>query len=132
MIGVDSNVIVRYVAQDDARQAALATRFLETEVTPAKPGFVSLVVVAEVAWVLESCYDADRATLATTVEALLSAPQLRIQDAESVWTALHEFRNSSAGFSDTLIARLAATAGCTESVTFDKHASRHAGFRILK
>lgn len=132
MIGVDSNVIVRYVAQDDARQAAAATRFLESELTPANPGFVSLVVLAEVVWVMTSIYDADRDAVATTVEALLSAPQLRVQDAETVWTAVQTYRKVPADFSDLLIALLATRAGSDESVTFDKSAARHAGFRLLK
>lgn len=71
MIGLDSNVVVRYLAQDDARQAAVATRLIERDLTGREPGFLSLPALAEVVWVMVRCYDADRATVARVVERLL-------------------------------------------------------------
>ena len=132
MIGLDTNVLVRYLAQDDRAQAALATRLMERELTNESPGYVSLVTLAEVIWVMISLYAADRATVVRVVESLLGAPQLRLQEAEATWLALLEYRDSQADFSDALIARLNAAAGCPHTLTFDRHAARHPGFRLLK
>lgn len=132
MIGLDTHVVVRYLAQDDRAQSALATRILDHELTAEAPGFISLVTLAEIVWVMTSLYDADRAAVARAVEGLLSAAQLRVQDAESVWLALQDYRDSAADFSDTLISTLGRTAGCRHTLTFDRAAARHPGFALLK
>jgi predicted nucleic-acid-binding protein len=131
LIGLDSNVVVRYLAQDDGRQSALATRLLERELSPDAPGFISLVTLAEIVWVITSVYSADRALIERAVEGLLSAQQLRVQDAESVWLALQDWRDSDADFSDALIARVALAAGCTHTCTFDRAAAKNSGFELL-
>lgn len=132
MIGLDSNVVVRYLAQDDARQAAVATRLIERDLTEREPGFLSLPALAEVVWVMVRCYDADRATVAHVVERLLTVPQLRLQCAEQVWAALRAYVVGRMDFSDALIGALAAHAGCSRTVTFDLAASRAPGFAALK
>lgn len=132
MIGLDTNIVVRYLAQDDKGQSAAATRLLERELTAEAPGFVSLVALAETVWVMTSLYHADRTAVARAVEGLLSAAQLRLQDAEAVWLALQDYRNSTADFSDALIATFARSAGCERTLTFDRAAARHPGFALLK
>lgn len=132
MIGLDTNIVVRYLAQDDRVQSALATRVLDHELTAEAPGFISLVTLAEVIWVMTSLYDADRAAVELAVEGLLSAAQLRVQDAEAVWLALQDYRDSTADFSDALIATLGRNAGCEHTLTFDRAAARHPGFTLLK
>ena len=72
MIGLDTNVLVRYLAQDHAKQAALATRLIEEELTPTQQGFISLVVVAELCWVLSSVYSATKDELVATLEDFLN------------------------------------------------------------
>lgn len=132
MIGLDTNIVVRYLAQDDKAQAAIATRVLERELSGEAPGFISLVTLAEIVWVMTSLYAADRAAVARAVEGLLSAAQLRVQDAESVWLALQVYRDSTADFSDALISTLGRSAGCEHTLTFDRAAARHPGFTLLK
>lgn len=134
MIGLDTNVVVRYLAQDDRAQAAAATRLLEHDLTAQNPGYLSLVALVEVVWVMVAAYGADRQTVATAVEGLISAPHVRIQDAESVWLALLDFcePGSKADFSDALILRLGSRAGCSSTVTFDRRAAKHAGFELLE
>jgi predicted nucleic-acid-binding protein len=126
--------VVRYVAQDDRAQAAAATRLLEHELTAESPGYLSLVALAEVVWVMVAAYAADRQTVAKVVEGLLSAPHVRVQEAESVWLALLDFREpaSKSDFSDALIVRLGSRAGCSRTVTFDRRAAKHAGFKLLE
>lgn len=132
MIGLDTNIVVRYLAQDDRAQSAIATRVLERELTAEAPGFISLVALAEVVWVMTSLYAADRAGVARAVEGLLSAAQLRVQEAESVWLALQDYGVSAVEFSDALISTLARSAGCEHTLTFDRAAVRHPGFTLLK
>jgi len=122
VIGLDTNVLVRYLAQDDRAQAAAATALIETQCTAESPGFVGLVVLAEVIGVSESRYGASRADVAEIVKRMLSIRQLTVQDAEVVWQALRQFESGRADFADCLIQRSAAAAGCHKTVTFDKRA----------
>ena len=131
MIGLDTNVLVRYLAQDDKAQAARATRLIEAELSDAKPGFVGLVVLVELCWVLKRLYSASPAELAETIRDLLDSRQLVLERRDVVIAALQMFSAGKADFSDALIAAVAAGAGCTETVTFDKLASKLPGVRFL-
>ena len=131
MIGIDTNVLVRYIAQDDATQSRRATSFIEKECNEAAPGFVGLVVLVEVVWVSESRYGATREDVAVIVRRILSIKQLVVQDAETAWKALRLFESSKADFADCLVSRSAIAAGCKSVVTFDKQASK-AGMTLLK
>jgi predicted nucleic-acid-binding protein len=131
MIGLDTNVIVRYVTQDDARQSAAASRLFEHVLSVERPGFVSLITLCEMAWVLADCYDADKARIAAVIEALLGSRQLVVEDAELAWKALRAWDKSGADFSDALLGQVLASHGCEKVVTFDKAAARLAGFELL-
>jgi predicted nucleic-acid-binding protein len=124
VIGIDTNVLVRYIAQDDAIQSARATRLLEHECSAKAPGFISLVVLLELVWVSESCYGASRAEIAGIVRRILSIRQLLVQEAEIAWKVLRLFESSKADFADCLVERIAAEAGCTAVMTFDKAAAK--------
>ena len=131
MIGIDTNILVRYIAQDDVSQSARATRFIENECSAAAPGFVGLIVLVEVVWVSESCYGATREEIAEIVRRLLSIKQLVVQDAEIAWKALRLFKSSKADFADHLIERSAHAAGCERVMSFDKQAAK-TGMELLK
>ncbi len=131
MIGLDTNVVVRYLTQDDPKQSPIATRFLENTLTKHDPGFVSLVVLAEIVWVLVSLYSVDRSGVAEVVTGLLTTEQLHIESAELVWRASRRYEDSKADFSDALISECAVAAGCQRSVTFDRQASGKLGFDLL-
>ena len=128
MIGLDTNVLVRYLAQDDRAQAAVATTLIENRCSIESPGFVGLVVLAEVVWVSESSYGASRTDVAEIVKRILSIRQLVVQDAEVVWQALRQFESGRADFADCLIRRGAEAAGCDKTMSFD----RRAGMTLLK
>jgi predicted nucleic-acid-binding protein len=131
LIGLDTNVIVRFLAQDDEVQSRLATR-LFARLTREEPGFVSLVVLAEVSWVLARAYKASRAELADAIEGLLRSAEIRIENAEAAWRALGAYQASkSAEFADALIAEIAALAGVTRTMTFDRGAAAEAGMALL-
>jgi predicted nucleic-acid-binding protein len=132
VIGLDTNVVVRYLAQDDARQAAAATRLIEGSLSAEARGFISIVTLAEVVWVMSSIYGASRAAGADIVEGLLTAPQLTLEKADVLWRALRAYRDSKADFSDAVIAELGRDAGCSKTVTFDRKAAVHPGFEALR
>ncbi len=132
MTGIDTNVLVRYSAQDDARRAAAARRLFQAELTRDAPGHVNVVTLAETCWVLKRLYAAGRGELVQIVENLLAAPNIALERKPLVRKALQAFEASpSAGFSDCLIAQLNADAGCARTVTFDRGAAKAPGFEIL-
>ena len=124
MIGIDTNVLVRYIAQDDPTQSKRASRLIEHECSAASPGFISLIVLVELVWVSESCYDASHDEVTEIVRRILSTRQLVVQNAEVAWKALRLFESGKADFADYLVERIAAAAGCSGVVTFDKAAAK--------
>ena len=134
MIGLDTNVLARYLTQDDVRQAALASRLIENDLTIARPGFISLVVLAELCWVLSRLYSATMDELADMISDLLNTPQIQVERREVVQGAIRRFnqgKSRKAGLVDALIAEIASSEGCTSTVTFDKTAVRAAGMTLL-
>ncbi len=129
MIGLDTNVLVRYVMQDDPRQAPRATRLIES-LTPERPGFVPLVVLVELVWVLAGSYGLARSQLVTVVDGLLRSKELVLDRADVVAQALARYA-AGADFADALIERLASAAGCTQTMTFDAGAAKAAGMTLV-
>jgi len=130
MIGLDTNVLVRYIMQDDAKQSPLANRLIES-LSASVPGFVPLVSVVELAWVLSSAYELDRLQLVQAFEALLRTHEIVVEQAETVWKALRVFQNGSADFADCLIERSAAAAGCERTMSFDRGAVKACGMSLV-
>jgi predicted nucleic-acid-binding protein len=130
MIGLDTNVLVRYVTQDDPVQSAKAAQLIES-LTAASPGFVSLVSVVELVWVLQTCYQSAKGEVVTVLETLLRTRELTIEHAEVIWQALRRFTTTKADFADCLIERCAHAAGCEYTATFDINAAKAAGMRRL-
>ncbi|MDP1931285.1 MAG: type II toxin-antitoxin system VapC family toxin [Gammaproteobacteria bacterium] len=130
MIGLDTNVLVRYLTQDDAAQAGIANEMIEKELSPQNPGVVTLVCLVEVVWVLESCYDQDKAAIEAVLQGLLTTRQLLVENSEVAWQALKKFSQGSADFSDALIMASAEHLGCNAVMTFDKGA-RSVGMTLL-
>lgn len=131
MIGLDTNVVVRYLAQDDPKQSAAATRVFERVLSADNPGFVSAVVLCELAWVLAECYAADRARIRAAIEGLLASRQLSVEAPDLVRRALRAWGESAADFADALIGEVARASGADKTVTFDRDASRLPGFELL-
>lgn len=131
MIGLDTNVIVRFLTKDDPIQSALALNLIRSLSVEA-PGFISLVVIVELAWVLQRSYGFDKPTIVRVFEGLLRSKELVVQDAEVVAQSLKEFGSGGAGFADYLVERTGHAAGCTHTFTFDKEAAISAGMRLLQ
>lgn len=131
MIGLDTNVVIRFIAQDDEIQSPVATRFI-SRLSREQPGFISAVVLAEITWVLSRAYKASREDTAKAVEGLLRSAELVVENAEAAYRALAVYQAStSAEFADALIAEIAAIAGARETVSFDRRAAAEIGMRLL-
>ena len=130
MIGLDTNVVLRYIMQDDEKQATKATKLIES-LTATDAGYITLVSVLEIVWVLESSYDLAREQVAQALEGVLRSKQLVVEQADQVLRALRVFKSSKADFADCLIERSAAHAGCVRTMTFDTGAVKHAGMVLV-
>jgi predicted nucleic-acid-binding protein len=130
MIGLDTNILIRYLTQDDPAQSAKATEILERRLTPNNPGFVSVVAMVETVWVLDRAYGLTTQEIATAVERLLQVEVLAIENEQEVFTAMVALKGRGS-FADALIAELGARAGCTRTLTFDQKAVRLPGFELV-
>ncbi len=130
MIGLDTNILVRYLAQDDPVQSGKATEVLERRLTEDNPGFVSIVAMAETVWVLERAYGFSGREIAAAVERMLQADALVVESEPEVFTAMTAVKEGRGSFGDALIGALGAKAKCSCTLTFDEKALRLAGFEL--
>jgi len=132
VIGLDTNVVVRFLTQDDAAQSPIATRLMG-RLTREEPGFVSAVVLAEITWVLSRAYKSSRSDVARAIEGLLRSAELVIENAPAAYRALARYQASeTVEFADALITETIALAGVRETVTFDRRAAAELGMRLLR
>ena len=130
MIGLDTNVLARYIAQDDPVQTAQATALIES-LSSVEPGFVTMVSVVELVWVMQSCYHSTRSEVVEVLETLLRSKEIVVEHADLIWQALRRYAETSADFADSLIERCAHSAGCEYTATFDRHAVKQTGMRLV-
>jgi predicted nucleic-acid-binding protein len=128
MIGLDTNILVRYVMQDDPIQSATATAWIEEWLSPENPGFISVVAIAETVWVLDRTYGVADDDIAAAIERLLQADVLVIENEQQVFAATIVLKENRGSFADALIAALGVKAGCSSTLTFDRRALRLPGF----
>ena len=131
MIGLDTNVLVRYIMQDDAKQSPKANQVIES-LSSDKLGFISTVSVIELYWVLTASYELSQTQAAQALEAILHTKQFMVERAEQLMRALRVFAKGKADFADCLIQCSAASAGCEQTMTFDVSASKHAGMVLIQ
>jgi predicted nucleic-acid-binding protein len=128
MLGVDTNVIVRYLTRDDQPQYERARRLIDREVAKGDPVLVSLLVLVETEWVLRSRYEMAKPDIVAAFSALLDTADLTIEDEPSVETAIYSWKDSAAEFADCLIEARNRKLGCRATATFDGKALKVAGF----
>lgn len=125
MIGLDTNVVVRYLVQDEPDQSKRANRVIEKAVASGDLLRISQVTLCEIVWVLERCYAIPKDELILVIKQLLQTRQIRIEQDDIAWQSLHDFENSSGvDFSDCLIGRQNALHECLFTYTFDKNAAK--------
>ena len=120
MIGLDTNVLVRYLAQDDPQQSALAVELIEGSCSEKNPAFINHIVLCETAWVLERCYGVNKDMFAGILEKILKTEQFSVQKMALVWRVLRELKKTGADFADCLLGQINLPYGYDYTVTFDK------------
>lgn len=130
MIGLDANILVRYLAQDDPAQSLKATEIVERRLTEENPGFISVVAMVETVWVLDRAYGLTAHEIAAAIERILQADVLVVENEQEVFTATVALKEGQGSFADALIAALGARAGCSRTLTFDRKALRLSGFAL--
>lgn len=131
MIGIDTNVLVRFLVKDDAQQAAAAKALFDARSARGEPIRIGLVVLAETAWVLRSRYGVGRNELSRVLDELIEDPLIDLQDEAAVSVASREFGESVLEFADLLIAAVNDLHGCSTTMTFDRRATRRRGMTLL-
>ena len=130
MIGLDTNILVRYLAMDHPAQSHAAKQVVEA-LSPLEPGWISMVVLAELVWTLKKTYQLEKDRIIGIIEGLLASKDIQLEECENVQSAVLLFRNSRAGFSDCLLSISAKPAGCRKVVTFDRIAARDLGMELV-
>ncbi|HEU0046209.1 MAG TPA: type II toxin-antitoxin system VapC family toxin [Nitrososphaera sp.] len=130
MIGLDTNILVRYLTQDDPIQSPKATKLIERRLTEEKPGFVSIVAMVETVWVLERAYGLTPHEIVGAVERVLQTDVLVVENEQEVFAAMIALKEGHGSFADAVIAALGARMGCSCTLTFDRKALRLPGFEL--
>jgi predicted nucleic-acid-binding protein len=131
MIGLDTNVLVRYLTQDDLVQSPKATDLIERRLTEENPGFISVVAMVETAWVLARSYGLADHEIAAAIERILQIDVLLVENEQEVFMAMIALKEGQGSFADALIGALGARAGCSRTMSFDRNALRLSGFEAL-
>jgi len=129
MIGLDTNILVRFLTQDDPIQSPRATEIIERRLTEENPGFVSIVAMVETVWVLDRAYRLAANEIAAAVERMLQTDVLVVENEQEVFSAMIALKEGQ-GFADAVIAALGMRAGCSCTLTFDQKALRLSGFEF--
>jgi len=131
MAALDTNVLVRYLVQDDAAQLAAAKRLIRKCVSEGQSLFVPISVTVELEWVLRSTFGFAKGEVVKTLSELLSAAELSFQDERAVEVALLLYKKSTADFADCMHIALVSQAGEQPLWTFDRKAGKVIGARLM-
>ena len=123
MIGLDTNILVRYIVQDDVEQGRAASRLIESQCTAQTPGYIGVPVLVELVWVLTTAYRYRKSVVTSVIRQILTTAGLLVEDEATAWAALREFESSGADFADCLIAHRNHARGCARTYTFDRRAA---------
>lgn len=133
MVGLDTNILVRFLTQDDPKQCVMVNKLMQEFEEKNQNLWISLVVVCELVWVLESCYDQTKAEVNSALMQLLQVQQLKIDHAEVIQEALRDYlKHKKIDFSDCLIAHCNKAENCEYTLTFDQVAAKLESVKLLK
>jgi len=128
MLGIDTNILVRFLVQDDRAQFEKARKLIQREITAGGRIFVNLLVIMETEWVLRSRYAVPKNKIVATISNLLEASDIQFEDESTIEEALYVWKDAAADFTDCLIGAKNRRLGCRATATFDTKASRLSGF----
>ncbi|HTC41212.1 MAG TPA: type II toxin-antitoxin system VapC family toxin [Candidatus Acidoferrales bacterium] len=130
MIGLDTNILIRYLTQDDPVQSPKASEIIERQLTEEEPGFVSIVAMVETVWELDRAYKLEAQEIAATVGRILQTGVLVVENEQEVFTAMIALKEGHGSFADAVITALGTSAKCSRTLTFDHKALRLPGFAL--
>ena len=130
MIGLDTDVLVRYIMQDDPKQSPKATVIVES-LDGVGSAYITLVSMVELVWVLTVSCAFTRAQVSQALNGIIRTKQFKIENADQVIRALRVFKSGKSDFADCLIERSANSAGCVKTITFDVKSSKYAGMSLI-
>ncbi len=130
MIGLDTNVLARYLTQDDPEQSAKASHLIETGCTRHEPGRISLVVLCELTWVLGGAYGYEKRLIIQVLEHILASRELSVENEDIARSALAAFRRGGADFAHYVIVFSNRSAGCEATYSFDRKLTKHDSVRL--
>jgi predicted nucleic-acid-binding protein len=131
MTGLDTNVLARYLTEDEPVQSRRAADVISTASARGQRCFISAIVLCELSWVLRSAYRISQAELILTLDRILGTTQFVVGDKDIVRKALDQYRAGKADFADYVIGALHHDAGCRRTVTFDRRLRGQAGFQVI-
>jgi predicted nucleic-acid-binding protein len=131
MIGLDTNILVRYLTQDDPAQSKKAAHEIEKGLSAGHMFFIADVVMCELVWVLETAYGYERPEIIPVLENILRTKQFQFENKDLLWKNLADYRNRKGDFADHLIGQVGHKAGCRETITFDAGLEDNPIFRVL-
>jgi predicted nucleic-acid-binding protein len=131
MIGIDTNVLIRYIVQDEPEQSKIAAGFIENQCTSPSPGYISQIVLCEIVWVLKRAYKYDKEIIVDVINQILLTKEFKVENSQNAWLALKEFKTGKADFADHLLGISNNKAGCNYTITLDKTASLSSNFKLL-
>ena len=125
MIGLDTNILLRYITQDDPRQSSRATRLIERRCTKQSRGRITLIVLCELVWVMRGAYRYSKSQIVAVLDQILVTAEFEIENEELAWKALEAWKTGPADYSDYLLVFSNQAAGCEQTYTFDAKLARH-------
>lgn len=132
MIGIDTNILIRYLTQDDKVQASLAGQIIDKYASQPQSIFINNIVICEIVWVLARGYKYKKEQITSVFRQILSTSEFAFEKQSILWEALEEYEQKNLDFSDALIAKLNQSYDCNHTFTFDNSASQSSGFELLK
>lgn len=132
MIGLDTNILVRYLVMDDKKQAEKASRYIESAADSGEQCFINVIVFCELIWVLESAYGYRKNEIADACENILVTKQFEFESKDLLRSALSEYRSGKADFADYLIGKVNKAKGCNHTISFDRSLGNQDDFIVLK
>ena len=131
MIGLDTNILVRYITQDNPEQSRIANAEIEKGLAAGEMFFIADIVMCELVWVLETAYGYDRREILPILDSILRTKQFQFENKDLLWKSLADYRNKKGAFADHLIGQAGHKAGCRETLTFDGGLRNNPLFRVL-
>lgn len=132
MIGLDTNLLIRYIVRDDLSQTRIADRYIDNLSKNDVSLFLNNIVLCELVWVLEITYEYNKTQIISIIEKILETSEFEFEDTNAIWLALSAYKKSKSGFADALIGIINKLAGCTKTATFDKKAAKLLEFELLQ